>query len=88
MPSIQDTPPNADGAVTADGLASFNAQSWFFELTRRTLVIDEETQITWDMYPFFQADDTLVVGEAFKIVEGKITMIQAVMAYQPSQAWK
>jgi hypothetical protein len=76
-----------NGAVTANGLSSFNAQSWSFMLTRRTLVIDEEAQITWGMYPFFQSDNTLVVGEAFKIIEGKIMMIQAVMAYQPSKIW-
>jgi hypothetical protein len=29
----------------------------------------------------------LVVGEAFKLIEGKIMMIQAVMANQPAKAW-
>lgn len=77
-----------NGQVTADGLGSFNAQSWSFQVTRRTLVIDEEAQITWGMYPFFPSDNTLVVGEAFKIIEGKIMMIQAVMAYQPSKTWE
>lgn len=76
-----------NGQVTASGLSSFNGQSWSFQVTRRTLVIDEEAQITWGMYPFFPSDNTLVVGEAFKIIEGKIMMIQAVMAYQPSKAW-
>ena len=72
-----------NGQVTASGLSSFNIQSWRFNLTRRTLIIDEEAGITWGMYPFTQAANSLVVGEAFKLVDGKITMIQAVMAYQP-----
>jgi hypothetical protein len=76
-----------NGQVTASGLSSFNGQSWGFEVTRRTLVIDEEAQITWGMYPFFPSERTLVVGEAFKIIEGKIMMIQAVMANQPAKAW-
>jgi len=76
-----------NGQVTASGLSSFNGQSWGFEVTRRTLVIDEEAQITWGMYPFFPSESTLVVGEAFKIVEGKIMMIQAVMANQPAKVW-
>jgi hypothetical protein len=76
-----------NGQVTASGLSSFNGQSWGFQVTRRTLVIDEEAQITWGMYPFFPSERTLVVGEAFKIIEGKIMMIQAVMANQPAKAW-
>ena len=76
-----------NGQVTASGLSSFNSQSWGFQVTRRTLVIDEEAQITWGMYPFFPSERTLVVGEAFKIIEGKIMMIQAVMANQPAKAW-
>jgi hypothetical protein len=76
-----------NGQVTASGLSSFNSQSWGFEVTRRTLVIDEEAQITWGMYPFYPSESTLVVGEAFKIIEGKIMMIQAVMANQPAKAW-
>jgi hypothetical protein len=72
-----------NGTVTADGLSSFNAQSWSFELTRRILVIDEEAGITWGMFPFGQSASTLVVGEAFKLIEGKIMMIQAVMTYMP-----
>ena len=76
-----------NGQVTASGLSSFNGQSWGFQVTRRTLIIDEEAQITWGMYPFFPSESTLVVGEAFKIIEGKIMMIQAVMANQPAKAW-
>lgn len=76
-----------NGQVTASGLSSFNLQSWRFKLTRRTLIIDEETGITWGMYPFTQAANSLVVGEAFKLVEGKITMIQAVMANIPAKTW-
>ena len=76
-----------NGQVTASGLSSFNAQSWGFQVTRRTLIIDEEAQITWGMYPFYPSERTLVVGEAFKIIEGKIMMIQAVMANQPAKAW-
>lgn len=72
-----------NGTVTASGLSSFNTQSWSFMLTRRILVIDEETGITWGMFPFFQSASALVVGEAFKIIEGKIEMIQAVMTYMP-----
>ena len=76
-----------NGQVTASGLSSFNLQSWSFDVTRRILVIDEEAGITWGMFPFTQAATTLVVGEAFKIMSGKIMMIQAVMANQPAKAW-
>ena len=72
-----------NGTVTANGLGSFNTQSWSFDLTRRILVIDEEEGITWGMFPFGQTGNTLVVGEAFKIIDGKIMMIQAVMTYMP-----
>jgi hypothetical protein len=72
-----------NGTVTASGLSSFNTQSWSFMLTRRILVIDEESGITWGMFPFGQSSSTLVVGEAFKIIDGKIMMIQAVMTYMP-----
>ncbi|MFM2418105.1 MAG: hypothetical protein RL385_2828 [Pseudomonadota bacterium] len=76
-----------NGQVTATGLSSFNAQSWGFKVTRRILVIDEEAGITWGMFPFSQADTALVVGEAFKLIEGKIMMVQAVMANQPAKVW-
>lgn len=78
-----------NGQVTASGVSAFNAQSfWRFQVTRRILVIDEEAGITWGMFPFSQSTRALVVGEAFKIVGGKITMIQAVMANQSTAAWK
>jgi hypothetical protein len=77
-----------NGVVTASGLSSFQAQSWGFQVTRRVLIIDEESQITWGMFPFFQDDNALVVGEAFKILDGKIMMIQAIMAYMPTKFWK
>ncbi len=76
-----------NGQVTASGLSSFNSQRWSFDVTRRILVIDEEAGITWGQFPFTQAERTLVVGEAFKIVGGKIMMIQAVMANQPAKVW-
>jgi hypothetical protein len=76
-----------NGQVTASGLSSFNLQSWRFDVTRRILVIDEEAGITWGMFPFTQSATSLVVGEAFKIVGGKIMMIQAVMANQPAKVW-
>jgi hypothetical protein len=76
-----------NGVATASGVASFNAQSWGFQVTRRVLILDEEAGITWGMFPFMQDDTALVVGEAFKLVDGKIMMIQAVMAYMPSKAW-
>jgi hypothetical protein len=75
-----------NGQVTASGLSSFNSQSWNFDTTHRILVIDEEAGITWGNFPFSQAARALVVGEAFKIIDGKIMMIQAVMANQP--VWK
>lgn len=77
-----------NGQATASGLASFAAQSWSFMVTRRTLIIDEEAGIVWGMYPFTQSPTTLVVGEAFKMIEGKFMMIQAVMANMPADAWK
>jgi hypothetical protein len=76
-----------NGQVTASG-NSFNTQMWSFQLTRRILVIDEEMGITWGLFPFMQTQSPLVVGEAFKIIGGKIMMIQAVMAYQPVAFWK
>ena len=77
-----------NGQVTASGLSSFSGQSWRFNVTRRTLVIDEEAGITWGMYPFTQSANSLVVGEAFKLVDGKITMIQAVMGNMPAKTWQ
>jgi len=40
------------------------------------------------MFPFMQSASPLVVGEAFKIIDGKIMMIQAVMGYIPVKEWK
>jgi hypothetical protein len=76
-----------NGVATASGLASFQAQSWSFMVTRRILIIDEEAGIVWGMFPFYQTDMTLVVGEAFKMMGGKIMMIQAIMANMPAKAW-
>ncbi len=76
-----------NGTVTATGLSSFNAQSWNFDVTHRILVVDEEAGITWGMFPFQQSATALVVGEAFKIIDGKIMMIQAVMTNMPTMAW-
>lgn len=76
-----------NGVPTASGRAAFEFQSWFFQVTRRYLIFDEEAGIAWGMFPFFQADFTLVVGEAFKIIDGKFMMIQAVMAYMANTEW-
>lgn len=76
-----------NGVVTASGLSSFNMQSWGFNVTRRYPVIDEEAGIAWGMLPFSQTASALVVGEAFKMIDGKIMMIQAVMARMPAKAW-
>ena len=57
-------------------------------MTRRYLVFDEEQSIVWGMFPFTQADTTLVVGEAFKVMDKKLMMIQAVMANIPAKTWK
>jgi hypothetical protein len=76
-----------NGTVTADGLSSFQLQSWNFQVTHRILVLDEEAGITWGMFPFQQTETALVVGEAFKIIDGKIMMIQAVMTNMPTKAW-
>jgi len=51
-------------------------------------VFDEEAGIVWGLFPFTQAARSLVVGEAFKVIDGKIMMIQAVMANQPTTAWQ
>ena len=64
------------------------SQSWNFDVTRRYLVFDEEQAIVWGMFPFTQADTTLVVGEAFKVMDKKLMMIQAVMANIPAKTWK
>jgi hypothetical protein len=76
-----------NGVATASGVSSFNLQSWGFQVTRRVLILDEEMGITWGMFPFEQTDPSLVVGEAFKLMDGKIMMIQAIMANMPSKAW-
>ena len=76
-----------NGVATARNQASFNSQSWSFRVTRRILIIDEEAQITWGMFPFSQAERALVVGEAFKLLGCKFMMIQAVMANMPATAW-
>ncbi len=76
-----------NGVVTASGLAAFNMQSWGFNVTRRYLVVDEEAGIVWGMFPFNQSQRALVVGEAFKVIDGKIMMIQAVMARMPAKTW-
>jgi hypothetical protein len=49
--------------------------------------VDEEAGITWGMFPFYQTKKALVVGEAFKMIDGTIMMIQAVMANIPSKTW-
>ncbi len=77
-----------NGIVTAAGVPMFNMQSfWFFNVTRRYPVIDEEAGIVWGILPFFQTKTSLVVGEAFKMFDGKIKMIQAVMRAMPAKAW-
>lgn len=76
-----------NGVVTASGLASFNMQSWGFNTTRRYLVVDEDAGIVWGLFPFARTERCLVVGEAFKVIDGKIMMIQAVMARMPAKAW-
>ena len=76
-----------NGVATATGVASFDAQSWGFSVVRRILIVDEEAGIVWGMFPFEMTSPTLVVGEAFKMIGGKIMMIQAVMADMPSDAW-
>lgn len=76
-----------NGVATASGLASFQLQSWSFDVVPRYLVFDEEYGIVWGMFPFTHDPNTLVVGEAFKVISGKIMMIRAVMAYMPANAW-
>jgi hypothetical protein len=63
------------------------SQSWSFDVTRRYLVFDEEQGIVWGMFPFTQSDSSLVVGEAFKVMDKKLMMIQAVMATIPAKTW-
>lgn len=76
-----------NGVATATGVASFDAQSWGFSVVRRILIVDEEAGIVWGMFPFEMTATALVVGEAFKMINGKITTIQAVMANMPANAW-
>jgi hypothetical protein len=76
-----------NGVATASG-AAFKTQSWSFQVTRRILVIDEEAGITFGMFPFMQSANPLVVGEAFKMMDNKIMMIQAIMSYMPVGDWK
>jgi hypothetical protein len=76
-----------NGVATATGVASFDSQSWSFSVVRRILIVDEEAGIVWGMFPFEMTATALVVGEAFKMINGKIMMIQAVMADMPAKAW-
>jgi hypothetical protein len=76
-----------NGVQTASGTA-FKTQAWSFQVTRRILVIDEEAGITFGMFPFMQSANPLVVGEAFKMMDNKIMMIQAIMSYMPVGDWK
>jgi len=76
-----------NGQVTAQA-GRVGSQSWSFDVTRRYLVFDEEQGIVWGMFPFTQSDTTLVVGEAFKVMDKKLMMIQAVMANIPAKTWK
>lgn len=76
-----------NGQVTAQA-GRVGSQSWSFNLTRRYLVFDEVQGIVWGNFPFTQSDTTLVVGEAFKVMDNKLMMIQAVMANIPAKAWK
>lgn len=89
LPFAEDCERTENGTNTASGRGAFEAQNWagFFDVTRRILVIDEVQGITWGMFPFDKSDVPLVVGEAFKIMDGEIKMIQAVMRRQPSTAW-
>ena len=88
LPFAEDCIRYENGVATASGRGTFEAQSfWRFQVTRRILVIDEEAGITWGMFPFSQSARALVVGEAFKIMDGEFKMIQAVMANQPAKAW-
>jgi len=75
-----------NGVQTASGTA-FALQNWSFDVVRRFLIFDEEYGIVWGMFPFTQDPTTLVVGEAFKVTDGKIMMIRAVMANMPANAW-
>ena len=76
-----------NGVATATGVASFDSQSWSFSVVRRILIVDEEAGIVWGMFPFEMTANALVVGEAFKMIDGHIMMIQAVMANMPTDAW-
>jgi hypothetical protein len=75
-----------NGIQTASGVG-FALQNWAFDVVPRYLVFDEEYGIAWGMFPFAMTADSLVVGEAFKVVDGKIMMIRAVMANMPAKAW-
>ncbi len=76
-----------NGVETATGVSSFDEQSWSFSVVRRILIVDEEAGIVWGMFPFEMTSTSLVVGEAFKMIGGKIMMIQAIMANMPADAW-
>lgn len=77
-----------NGIPTAMGPAMFEMQNyWFFNAVPKSMVVDEEKGIIWAMLPFFQWKYTLVVGEAFKVYDGQIHMIQAVMNWQQNYDW-
>ena len=41
-----------NGVETANGLSSFQLQSWMFNVTARYLIFDEEMGLVWGMFPF------------------------------------
>jgi hypothetical protein len=76
-----------NGLPTANSAMQITSQSFDFDVVRRYLIIDQEAGLVWGMFPFTQGDNTLVVAELFKVMDDKIMMIQAVMAYMPAKAW-
>jgi hypothetical protein len=91
LPFAEDCTRYENGVPLAQGKASFEAQSWSFKVEpRRILIIDEEMGITWGNLPFYSdgLGEPLVVGEAFKIVDGEFKMIQAAMRYQNNKEWE
>ena len=75
-----------NGVQTASAF-SITLQSWSFDVVRRYVVFDEELQLVFGMFPFTPDAEALVVGELFKVTDGRIRMIQAVMAEMPARAW-
>lgn len=75
-----------NGVRTANG-DNIALQRFNFVVGRRYLIFDEPYQLVFGIFPFTRDEHGLVVTELFKVMDGRIRMIQAVMAEIPTKTW-